>query len=121
MECYPWHPVGGHPIPTDPITVEEAMIFLGILERSYYFFGMTKICIKVVALRGSLKLDKPSSEAIRRQFLLYFLRAYFLGDNKTFIPLHLVSLVRDMSILKDIDWGSLTFSYYNWGLCRYAS
>lgn len=121
MDCYPWHPVGGRQIPTDPIIVEEAMIFLGILERSYYFFGMTKICIKVAELRGSLKLDKPSSEAIRRQFLLYFLGAYFLGDNKTFIPLHLVSLVRDMSILKDIDWGSLTFSYHNWGLCRYAS
>nr|POE61240.1 hypothetical protein CFP56_61486 [Quercus suber] len=98
LECYPWHPIGGRPIPTDPITIEE-----------------------VVALKGSLKLDKPSSEAIRRQFLLYFLRAYILGDNKTFIPLHLVSSVRDISILKDIDWGSSTFSYYNWGLRQNAS
>jgi len=79
------------------------MILLGISERPYYFFGVIKIRIKVATLKGSLKLDKPSSEAICRQFLFYFLGACFLRDNKTFIPLHLVSLVRDMSILKDID------------------
>lgn len=48
--------------------------------------------------------------------MLYVIFSYFCNNNKSTVPLPLVSLVADLDVLEYVDWGAFTFASFLRGI-----
>ena len=78
--------------------------------------------VRVRYLADILRRDReePPIELRYRQWAAYFIFSCFLGNDKSTVPTPIVGMFRDIDVLREYDWGALTYGFYIRGLHRFS-
>uniref|UniRef100_A0A2N9J5Z9 Aminotransferase-like plant mobile domain-containing protein n=1 Tax=Fagus sylvatica TaxID=28930 RepID=A0A2N9J5Z9_FAGSY len=112
---------GGRIPPSEPLSGLEALDILGIDDPDA-IDGTRLPSLKVAYLRDLLRreMDEPPTELRYHQWTAYFIFSCFLGNDKSTVPIPIIGMFRDVDVLRDYDWGALTYGFYIWGLRRFS-
>lgn len=105
---------GGHPIVLRAVTAAEARLLLDLPGIDSASFSSSLLCPSEMAFSA-----EPAPEHLifmRRRLVLFVVFSCFCNNNKSTVPLSLVSLVADLDSLEYVDWGAFTFASFLRGM-----
>lgn len=106
-----------------PTTIRSLLGFT-TLNRVFKDRSIRSGTLAVNAIQGALSqlflADIRARNRLLRCLFLIILKGCFLGNNSSTINFSIIGVLRDMTSIRDYDWGSFTFSYFLYGMHLYS-